>query len=249
MDTMNRKPAGSSNPIAAKICLTGVFILLVIIIFIPFIAGIKVDAAQRLAQRYLWQDAQQKFQIAMRIDPFDASIPAGFADFLKNISPGRLDENSLLINSAKLYKQALEMDHFNADYASKLAEVEVGLFIRGKSQDSNLLADALDYFKLALKNDPNGFNVSYEIGYNGLEAWPYLDSEFKRLVVGDGDVPTGVFFHHQTVEALVEAIKTLSKIKFDPYAIRRHAEKFDRKEFKRQIAEYITEQLPVSIFK
>jgi glycosyltransferase involved in cell wall biosynthesis len=70
-----------------------------------------------------------------------------------------------------------------------------------------------------------------------------------ETVVGDGDLPTGVFFHHQTVEALVEAIKALSKMKFDSYAIRRHAEKFDRKEFKRQIAEYVTKQLPVSICK
>ncbi len=70
-----------------------------------------------------------------------------------------------------------------------------------------------------------------------------------ETVVGDGDLPTGVFFHHQTVEALLEAMKTLSKMKFDPYAIRRHAEKFDRKEFKRQIAEYVTKQVPVSICK
>jgi hypothetical protein len=49
------------------------------------------------------------------------------------------------------------------------------------------------------------------------------------------------------VEALIEAIRALPKMKFDPYAIRRHAEKFDRKEFKRQIAEYVMKQLPVSI--
>jgi glycosyltransferase involved in cell wall biosynthesis len=68
-----------------------------------------------------------------------------------------------------------------------------------------------------------------------------------ETVVGDGDSPTGVFFHYQTIEALVEALKVLPKIKFDPNAIRRHAEKFDRKEFKKQIAEYITKQLPVSM--
>jgi len=67
-----------------------------------------------------------------------------------------------------------------------------------------------------------------------------------ETVVGDGDLPTGVFFHHQTVGVLDEAMKALSKMKFDPYAIRRHAEKFDRKEFKRQIAEYVAKQLPIS---
>ena len=68
-----------------------------------------------------------------------------------------------------------------------------------------------------------------------------------ETVVGDGDSPTGVFFHHHTVDALIEALKVLSRMKFDPYAIRRHTEKFDRKEFKRHIAEYITKRLPVTI--
>jgi len=68
-----------------------------------------------------------------------------------------------------------------------------------------------------------------------------------ETVVGEGSSPTGVFFTYQTVEALVEAVKSISEKKFDPYAIRRHAEKFNRKEFKRQIAEYITGKLHVSI--
>jgi glycosyltransferase involved in cell wall biosynthesis len=70
-----------------------------------------------------------------------------------------------------------------------------------------------------------------------------------ETVIEDGDVPTGIFFHRQTVDALIEAMKTLSKTKFDPYVIRRHAEKFDRKEFKRQIAEYVTKKLNVLICK
>jgi glycosyltransferase involved in cell wall biosynthesis len=63
-----------------------------------------------------------------------------------------------------------------------------------------------------------------------------------ETVVGEGISQTGVFFHDQTVEALAEAVKSLTKIKFDPYVIRRHAEKFDRKEFKRQITEYVTKK-------
>jgi glycosyltransferase involved in cell wall biosynthesis len=70
-----------------------------------------------------------------------------------------------------------------------------------------------------------------------------------ETVIGDGGSPTGVFFQDQTVESLTEAIRSLIKIKFDPYAIRRHAEKFDRKEFKRQIEEYLTKKIPVSIRK
>jgi glycosyltransferase involved in cell wall biosynthesis len=70
-----------------------------------------------------------------------------------------------------------------------------------------------------------------------------------ETVVGDGNSPTGVFFYDQTIEALAEAIKSHLKIKFDPYTIRRHAEKFDRKEFKRQIEEYIKKKISDSTGK
>jgi glycosyltransferase involved in cell wall biosynthesis len=70
-----------------------------------------------------------------------------------------------------------------------------------------------------------------------------------ETVVGDGDSPTGVFFHSPTPDALVDAVKTLSRMKYDPDVIRRHAEKFDRKEFKRQIAEYVTKRISVSMSK
>jgi glycosyltransferase involved in cell wall biosynthesis len=69
-----------------------------------------------------------------------------------------------------------------------------------------------------------------------------------ETVVGDGDSPTGIFFREQTVDALIDAVKTLSRMKFDPYAIRRHTEKFDRKEFKQQIMEYVLKHLPASLY-
>jgi len=62
-----------------------------------------------------------------------------------------------------------------------------------------------------------------------------------ETVVADGDSPTGVFFYESTVGALRSAIKSLSKIAFDPSAIRRHAEKFDRAIFKQRIMEYVTQ--------
>ena len=60
-----------------------------------------------------------------------------------------------------------------------------------------------------------------------------------ETVVSDGVSPTGIFFYESTVEALNTAIKSLSRMKFDPYAIRRHAEKFDRTIFKQLMIDYI----------
>ncbi len=61
-----------------------------------------------------------------------------------------------------------------------------------------------------------------------------------ETVIGDGVSPTGVFFYEQTIEALVAAVKTLSKMKKDPYAIRQRAKEFDRLKYKQQIGNYIT---------
>ena len=67
-----------------------------------------------------------------------------------------------------------------------------------------------------------------------------------ETVVAEGDSPTGVFFYEKNPDALVTAIKALSTIKFDSHAIRRQAEKFDRKVFKQKIVEYITKRLDKS---
>jgi glycosyltransferase involved in cell wall biosynthesis len=64
-----------------------------------------------------------------------------------------------------------------------------------------------------------------------------------ETVAAEGDFPTGIFFYEKTPAALEEAIKKISRVRFDPYGIRRHAEKFDRQEFKRRISAFISEQI------
>ena len=66
-----------------------------------------------------------------------------------------------------------------------------------------------------------------------------------ETIVADGASPTGVFFYEQTVDALLGAIHVLGNTTFDPYAIRRHTGKFDRKIFKQQIAEYIQRRFEI----
>jgi len=52
---------------------------------------------------------------------------------------------------------------------------------------------------------------------------------------------TAVFFREQTLDALVAAIREFeaAEHRFDPKALRAHAERFDRPAFKRQIEEYL----------
>jgi len=56
------------------------------------------------------------------------------------------------------------------------------------------------------------------------------------------DNVTGKFFVKQTKEALAEAVKDFNSHKFDPKAIRQHAEKFSVERFKNEIKQFIKEE-------
>lgn len=57
------------------------------------------------------------------------------------------------------------------------------------------------------------------------------------------DGTTGVFFHRQTAESLLEALHRCSLIKFNSRAIREHAIRFSRANFKHNIAQSIDEKV------
>jgi len=52
---------------------------------------------------------------------------------------------------------------------------------------------------------------------------------------------TGAFFHEQTPEALIKAIKEFDDTGYDPAVIRRHAERFDKRVFKERLSAFIKE--------
>ncbi len=54
---------------------------------------------------------------------------------------------------------------------------------------------------------------------------------------------TGTFFSEQTPEALMKAVKKFDRLEFDSRMIRKHAEKFDVKLFKRKIKDFLEEKL------
>ena len=60
-----------------------------------------------------------------------------------------------------------------------------------------------------------------------------------------GNAPTGLFFHEQNVDSLIEAIKQFEKIEmdFDPVAIRNHTLQWDREIFKGKIKDNIFKKM------
>ena len=178
---MNKEQAGCLSFVAVNILLTAIFILVAVVLIMSLAAEIKFNHAQKLADGYLWQKAEKKFSEAIRMDPFNASYLAGYGNFLRSIAPYRDNKVFLFQQAEKLYKRAAGLDPLNAQYPLGIGEIKLKLFLIDKDKEE--LKESLEYFKRALKNDPNGFNISYEIGYNGLEAWPYLDTEFKKLII------------------------------------------------------------------
>ncbi len=62
-----------------------------------------------------------------------------------------------------------------------------------------------------------------------------------ETVMGEGENRTGVFFHEQSTEALMQALKDFDADDFDPEIIRRNAERFRREKFIDRMKSLITE--------
>jgi glycosyltransferase involved in cell wall biosynthesis len=73
-----------------------------------------------------------------------------------------------------------------------------------------------------------------------LETVVAFDTPKKR-----GEAPTGLFFHEQNVDSLIDAVERFGRIEreFDPAAIRRHALQWDREIFKERIKKNILEKM------
>ncbi len=77
--------------------------------------------------------------------------------------------------------------------------------------------------------------------HSGLEESSSQAPETGRSERG---APTGIFFHEQTVEALMGAIQLYERSvdRFDPEALRAHALTFDRSIFEKRIAAFVAER-------
>lgn len=85
--------------------------------------------------------------------------------------------------------------------------------------------------------------VPLEAMASGRPVIAFSEGGALETIVAEGDNATGVFFGQRSVAALKAAINECESRKFDPLAIRRHAEKFDRKRFKQKLHAYIQEKI------
>jgi glycosyltransferase involved in cell wall biosynthesis len=97
-----------------------------------------------------------------------------------------------------------------------------------------LYAGAKAFFALAADED---FGITpVEAMLCGTPVIAFHGGGYKETVI---DGKTGVFFDKLTVESLVAAIKKFEKMKIDPQACKKQAEKFSKERFKKEIKAFV----------
>lgn len=73
---------------------------------------------------------------------------------------------------------------------------------------------------------------------------PCRSESLTRPFKGPKEKPTGIFFYEQTPEALIEAVKKFETVedKFDPYEIRKNAERFGIERFREEFENFVNEK-------
>ncbi len=160
-----------------NLILIAVFLLVIVLITMPLLAELEFTSAQKMADSNRWDEASSRFEKAIWLDPFNSRYLYDFSGSLVHKSEHNPDKMALLKKAEILCRKAAGMDPLNADYPLRLGQIRLDM-------DRSNTADAFDNFKKALKNDPNGFNVSYAVGYAGMAVWDRLD-DFQREMVLD----------------------------------------------------------------
>lgn len=201
--------------ILISITLLAIFIFLVSVIKIPILAEMQYDMAQKLVAKYRWSTAETNFKKAINIDRFNSRYFAGFGEFL--IREGSYDDRKkpFFERARALYERALALNPSSAEYAAKLGEIQLCLFLEDEGSDPGLVREAFHNFKRAVRNDPNGFNVSYMTGYASISVWKFLKEEERGFILDrlKYSIKTNPYYARYIYPKLWEKTKDLSLLK------------------------------------
>jgi tetratricopeptide (TPR) repeat protein len=160
---------------AVNLFIVAAFCFLAAALARPLLAELALSSAERLAQKFMWKEAEGEFTKALRADPFSSEYPGAYAEFLRISSRYSYDKAAALSKAIRLYDKAASLDPENSKYHLKrgLAKLEAGMGVK----------EAFSDFRRALSKDPNGYDAAYAIGYTGMNLWGSLDGEDRDLVV------------------------------------------------------------------
>lgn len=145
------------------------FVIAAVAVIMPLIAELALDDG--------------RFEEAIKADPFNARYADEYGKYLFKKSLEVKEKTDLLDKAERLLTRAVQLNPSNAGYHLTSGQIQTSLFLIDKKKFSEKLKKALDNFKTALQNDPNGFNISYSAGYAGISVWKFLDKEEKEFVL------------------------------------------------------------------
>ncbi|MCX5667447.1 MAG: hypothetical protein NTY34_03950, partial [Candidatus Omnitrophica bacterium] len=135
--------------------LSVIFVLAAALIARALLADIEFGRAGRLEASYLTMRAEGAYRRAIRIDPYSAVYPSGFADYLRRKARYQDRPVPTLLEAESLYTRSLELNSMDALAALALGEAEIALFLNDRDKFAGRLAEGFKNFRRALENDPN----------------------------------------------------------------------------------------------
>jgi hypothetical protein len=163
--------------------LTASFILLMAVVIFLFIADWQFNFAKKFESAYLWKKTEEKYRLAIKLDPFNAQYLAGYGDFLRNKTVYQEDRIGRLISAEKLYCRALELNPASTEYVLHLGQVRLELFSLDRGKFKDRLYFGLNDLKAAVKNYPQDCSINYAAGYIAVPVWNDLDAAEKEWVL------------------------------------------------------------------
>ncbi len=168
--------------ISVNIILILLFVVLVTIIVLSFVAEVQFEQAKKLESNYLWRKAEKAYLQAVDLNPFNAKYFAGAGDFLMRQSRYRKDKVSWLNRAEGLYGRAAQLNPRYAEYRYLLGKLHLAQSSgdREKKRDIDRM---VDNFKAAIERDPYNFRMNYLIGHTLLTVWDSLGMEEKGFAL------------------------------------------------------------------
>ena len=171
--------------ISINIILIIVFILLLTVIILPFAAEMEFRKAGQLEEDYRWKKAGEKYQTALRLDPFNARYVSKAGDFLaRQAIVRRKDRTSLLKRAEKLYERACRLNPGYAEYWYKLGKIQLDkTMLTGSFTVDSLQFTVVENFRKAIEKDPYNLRNNYLVGNSLLTVWNSLGEKEKNFAL------------------------------------------------------------------
>jgi len=137
-----------------------------------------------------------------------------------------LDKKLIIIGTGSDYKKLKKRSNEN-------------IFYKGMLQEKDIISFYQNAKALIFPSD-DAFGISIiESQSCGTPVIAYAKGGALETVI---EGKTGHFFHKQTPEALIKAVKEFEKMKFNPKEIRKNALKYDKEIFKKKIKKFVDEK-------